>query len=270
MHRLVISRPAARSDEHRRPRPRAAPGCRHGGSARGRRCRGAHAAGGDRRSRRASSSRAACGCATRRSTASRARAFGAEDEQLDLRSTLFAEYDTGVVRIGAELYDSRAWLTEAGQRDQRQRGQHLRAGAGLSRGRLRRRRSARAARRACRPGASRSTSARAGWSRPTTTATPPTATPGCAPTCGPPAGSPRRRSTSCRKSACPTTCPRCSTTRPQWDRESFDLQLWGGYRRAAEHDRRRDGRARLLRPARARLGPAARRATATSTASARG
>lgn len=37
-----------------------------------------------------------------------------EDEQLDLRSTLFAEYDAGVVRIGGELYDSRAWLTEPG------------------------------------------------------------------------------------------------------------------------------------------------------------
>jgi hypothetical protein len=38
----------------------------------------------------------------------------AKDEQLDLRSTLFAEYDTGAVRIGAELYDSRAWLNKAG------------------------------------------------------------------------------------------------------------------------------------------------------------
>src|SRR5687768_12661481 len=38
----------------------------------------------------------------------------AEDEQLALRSTLFAEYDTGTVRIGGELYDSRAWLTEPG------------------------------------------------------------------------------------------------------------------------------------------------------------
>ena len=38
----------------------------------------------------------------------------AEDEQLDLRSTLFAEYDAGVVRIGGELYDSRAWLTKPG------------------------------------------------------------------------------------------------------------------------------------------------------------
>jgi hypothetical protein len=40
--------------------------------------------------------------------------FRAEDEQLDLRSILFAEYDTGVVRIGAELWDSRAWLTKPG------------------------------------------------------------------------------------------------------------------------------------------------------------
>jgi hypothetical protein len=37
-----------------------------------------------------------------------------EDEQIDLRSTLFAEYDTGVVRIGGELYDSRAWLAKPG------------------------------------------------------------------------------------------------------------------------------------------------------------
>src|SRR6187551_3353758 len=37
-----------------------------------------------------------------------------EDEQLDLRSTLFAEYDAGVVRVGGELYDSRAWLTKPG------------------------------------------------------------------------------------------------------------------------------------------------------------
>jgi hypothetical protein len=36
------------------------------------------------------------------------------DEQLALRSTLFAEYDTGVVRVGGELYDSRAWLHEPG------------------------------------------------------------------------------------------------------------------------------------------------------------
>lgn len=37
-----------------------------------------------------------------------------EDEQLDLRSTLFAEYDPGVFRIGAELWDSRAWLDKPG------------------------------------------------------------------------------------------------------------------------------------------------------------
>ena len=36
------------------------------------------------------------------------------DEQLALRSTLFAEYDTGVLRVGGELYDSRAWLNEPG------------------------------------------------------------------------------------------------------------------------------------------------------------
>jgi hypothetical protein len=36
------------------------------------------------------------------------------DEQLALRSTLFAEYDPGVVRAGVELYDSRAWLDEPG------------------------------------------------------------------------------------------------------------------------------------------------------------
>lgn len=38
----------------------------------------------------------------------------AEDEQLALRSTLFAEYDPGVVRVGTELYDSRAWLDRPG------------------------------------------------------------------------------------------------------------------------------------------------------------
>jgi hypothetical protein len=37
-----------------------------------------------------------------------------EDEQLALRSTLFAEYDAGPVRVGAELYDSRAWLDRPG------------------------------------------------------------------------------------------------------------------------------------------------------------
>jgi hypothetical protein len=40
--------------------------------------------------------------------------FREEDEQLALRSSLFAEYDTGVVRAGAELYDSRAWLARPG------------------------------------------------------------------------------------------------------------------------------------------------------------
>lgn len=34
----------------------------------------------------------------------------ASDEQLALRSTLAAEYNTGVIRFGGELYDSRAWL----------------------------------------------------------------------------------------------------------------------------------------------------------------
>ncbi len=36
------------------------------------------------------------------------------DEQIALRSTLFAEYDPGVIRIGAEIFDSRAWLAEPG------------------------------------------------------------------------------------------------------------------------------------------------------------
>jgi hypothetical protein len=40
--------------------------------------------------------------------------FRAEDEQLALRSTLLAEYDPGVIRIAAEIYDSRAWLDEPG------------------------------------------------------------------------------------------------------------------------------------------------------------
>lgn len=40
--------------------------------------------------------------------------FRSEEEMLSLRSTLFAEYDPGVMRIGAELYDSRSWLSEAG------------------------------------------------------------------------------------------------------------------------------------------------------------
>ncbi|WEK45912.1 MAG: alginate export family protein [Candidatus Andeanibacterium colombiense] len=34
------------------------------------------------------------------------------DEQLDSRVTLFAEYAPGTVRFGAELYDSRAWLNK--------------------------------------------------------------------------------------------------------------------------------------------------------------
>lgn len=38
----------------------------------------------------------------------------AEDEQLALRTTLFAEYDAGTVRIGGELYDSRAWFHTPG------------------------------------------------------------------------------------------------------------------------------------------------------------
>lgn len=40
--------------------------------------------------------------------------FRADEDQLALRSTLFAEYDPGTLRIGAELYDSRAWLTQPG------------------------------------------------------------------------------------------------------------------------------------------------------------
>lgn len=40
--------------------------------------------------------------------------FRADEDQLTLRSTLFAEYDPGALRIGAELYDSRAWLTQPG------------------------------------------------------------------------------------------------------------------------------------------------------------
>jgi len=38
----------------------------------------------------------------------------AEDEQIAMRSTLFAEYDPGVLRAGLELFDSRAWLDEPG------------------------------------------------------------------------------------------------------------------------------------------------------------
>lgn len=40
--------------------------------------------------------------------------FRDKDAQLDLRTTLFGEYDPGVFRIGAELYDSRAWLDRPG------------------------------------------------------------------------------------------------------------------------------------------------------------
>lgn len=35
--------------------------------------------------------------------------FNASDDTINLRTALFAEYDTGPVRIGAELYDSRAY-----------------------------------------------------------------------------------------------------------------------------------------------------------------
>lgn len=38
----------------------------------------------------------------------------ASDEQIALRTTVLGEYDAGTVRIGAELYDSRAWLHEPG------------------------------------------------------------------------------------------------------------------------------------------------------------
>lgn len=40
--------------------------------------------------------------------------FRAEDEQLALRTTLAAEYRSGPIRIGAELYDSRAYLDRPG------------------------------------------------------------------------------------------------------------------------------------------------------------
>lgn len=40
--------------------------------------------------------------------------FRSEDEQLALRSTLFAEYRTGAFRVGGELYDSRAYLDRNG------------------------------------------------------------------------------------------------------------------------------------------------------------
>lgn len=39
--------------------------------------------------------------------------FNAEDAVWNLRSTVFAEYDTGPVRFGAELYDSRAYGADA-------------------------------------------------------------------------------------------------------------------------------------------------------------
>lgn len=40
--------------------------------------------------------------------------FRAEDRQIALRSTLAAEYRTGAFRIGGEIYDSRAYLDRAG------------------------------------------------------------------------------------------------------------------------------------------------------------
>ncbi|MXO70264.1 hypothetical protein GRI99_01285 [Altererythrobacter buctensis] len=40
--------------------------------------------------------------------------FRLSEEQLDLRTTLFAEYRPGPFRIAAELYDSRAWLAKPG------------------------------------------------------------------------------------------------------------------------------------------------------------
>lgn len=40
--------------------------------------------------------------------------FRAEDEQLALRTTLFGEYRKGPFRVGAELYDSRVWLDKPG------------------------------------------------------------------------------------------------------------------------------------------------------------
>ena len=40
--------------------------------------------------------------------------FRSGEEQLDLRTTLLAEYDGGILRIGGEIYDSRAWLSETG------------------------------------------------------------------------------------------------------------------------------------------------------------
>lgn len=40
--------------------------------------------------------------------------FGASDDLWSIRSTLFAEWDTGPIRIGGEIYDSRAYDTDAG------------------------------------------------------------------------------------------------------------------------------------------------------------
>jgi hypothetical protein len=107
--------------------------------------------------------------------------FRPEDEQLDLRSTLFAEADTGVVRIGAEMYDSRAWLAQPGSAISANEVNTFELVQAMSR-RTSKSRSAKAASSPSRPGGSRSTSARGAWSPPTTTATPPTATPACAPT----------------------------------------------------------------------------------------
>jgi len=40
--------------------------------------------------------------------------FDARDDLVSIRSTLFAEWDTGIVRIGGELYDSRSYDTDPG------------------------------------------------------------------------------------------------------------------------------------------------------------
>lgn len=40
--------------------------------------------------------------------------FRSEDRQIALRSTLFAEYQSGALRIGSEIYDSRVYLDRAG------------------------------------------------------------------------------------------------------------------------------------------------------------
>ena len=42
--------------------------------------------------------------------------FGESEEQLALRTTLLAEYDSGILRIGGEIYDSRAWLSRLAPR----------------------------------------------------------------------------------------------------------------------------------------------------------